>query len=121
MAAFNWIEIDGECPSCGRAATLRCQTHVASDFGGDDTGRFCNRVYRLGDPMAWWPRDHRKYASWREDSEPDQPEDQAVEACYASCTACGAELYAVLRFHEVKAVEVLGVGLEVEWPANYSR
>jgi hypothetical protein len=121
VAAFNWIAFEGECPACGRLGPIRCQTHVASDYGGDRTGRFHDRLYRLGEPMAWWPRDHAAYARWREASEPGQPADQALEACYAACAACGADLYVVLRFEEIAAVEVVEFGLEAGWPSGYRR
>jgi len=40
MGAFNWILIEARCPSCHRVSSLKAQTHVASDYDGDETGRF---------------------------------------------------------------------------------
>ena len=55
MAALNWISLEGTCPKCRSVATIRCQTHVAADYGGDATGRFHGRTYHLSERMAWWP------------------------------------------------------------------
>jgi hypothetical protein len=121
MAAFNWIEIEGACPCCGQQGIIRCQTHVASDYDGDATGRFHERSYRLGERMAWWPPGHPSYEHWREASEPGRPEGETVEAACATCGSCAAELYAVLRFRDLRPVEVLKLGPERDWPPGYSR
>jgi hypothetical protein len=121
MAAYNWIVIEEKCPSCQQWGSIRCQTHVASSYDGDETGRFLDRVYRIGDEMAWWPRGHRKFEVWREEGEPNQPSEYALEACYSKCGGCGAELYAVIRFQHLKPIEVVEVGLESHWPESYAR
>lgn len=43
MGAINDIVFEGVCPACGAQGELRAQAHI----GGDKTGRFCHRVYRL--------------------------------------------------------------------------
>ena len=48
MAAYNWVVVDETCPACGKRSRLRCQTHVASDYSGDASGRFHDREYHLG-------------------------------------------------------------------------
>jgi hypothetical protein len=60
MGAYNWILVDAECPSCASFSRIRCQTHVASDYGGIG-GRFFDREYSLGQEMVWWPRDHARW------------------------------------------------------------
>ena len=119
MAAYNYVEFEATCPSCHQLATIECQTHIASSFNGDKTGRFCHRTYRLGDKMLWYPLGHLRFNKWREDSEPDQPPNQAVEACYCECQNCKAELCAVIRFEEVTPVEVTFLDLETRWPEGY--
>jgi hypothetical protein len=121
MAAYNWIIADESCPSCQQRGPVRCQTHIASSYDGDETDRFCDRVYRIGDRMAWWPPGHQAFDLWREDSEPGQPPNRAVEACYSECGKCGAELFAVIQFEDLKPIAVVEVGLESQWPEGYSR
>ncbi|HVK75724.1 MAG TPA: hypothetical protein VM734_20480 [Kofleriaceae bacterium] len=120
MGAFNWINVEARCPFCRDVVRLRCQTHVASDHAGDATGRFHDRDYELGQPMAWWPREHERFDAWRggrwraEERAPGFDQ----EACYATCT-CGAELYVVVRFRENVPERVVAVGKEADWPDEY--
>lgn len=62
MAAFNHIVLDAECPNCHQPASLEAQTHMASDYDGDASGRFMNQRYPLGVRMKWFPPDHPDYA-----------------------------------------------------------
>jgi hypothetical protein len=123
MAAFNWILLEQECPACHTVALIRCQTHVASDFGGDERGRFCDREYRLGQPMHWWPPSHPRFMEWRHGGDAGVatrlPREMAEEACYGTCAGCGADLFAVVRFRDAVPVEVRQLGLEENWPAGY--
>jgi hypothetical protein len=121
MAAFNNIIVEAMCPSCGGFKTIECQTHVASDFNGDQTGRFCHRDYKLGEKMVWWPQSDTRYHNWREGNsvEPVADPRNDVECCYSKCLECKAELYAVIRFEETVPVELLEVGLEKDWPVGY--
>lgn len=123
MAAFNWISIDDACPSCGQRGTIRAQTHVASDYGGDERGRFHDREYRLGDEMVWWPAGHPQFTAWKLGNAvhpPTDPDDDE-EACHAAWRACGAELFVVLEFHDRRPTRVIQVGLERNWPATFLR
>jgi len=123
MAAYNWINIDAMCPSCNKVVSIRCQTHIASDFGGDENGRFLHREYQLGDKMAWWPEDHKRFLNWREEWRGDSgnlQSDQAVEACYAYCENCEAKLCVVIQFENLRPVEVIRITLEEDWPDGYS-
>lgn len=123
MAAFNWIEILGRCPVCGRVERFRCQTHVASNYDGDETGRFHDRTYLLGEAMAWWPRDSAKFHEWRVDgrlNDPCEP-DWDEEACHATCGGCGVALFAVIRFHENVPERVVAIGPVESWPPGYAR
>jgi hypothetical protein len=121
MAAFNNILIRAHCPSCSRLATILCQTHVASSFTGDHTGRFCLRNYWIGEKMAWWPKDRPEYAGWRCVGEPNQESECALEACYAFCNYCKGDLYAVIQFKALTPVRVIAIGPESEWPSIYSK
>ena len=121
MGAFNWILITNECPVCKRQATIRCQTHVASSFGGDIDGRFQNREYHLGEKMRWWDDSDPEYPMWRVLGRKDSQLDSrsADEACYAECTLCGARLYVILLFQDLTPQAVLGIGPEEQWPSEY--
>jgi len=123
MAAYNWISFEAICPNCNQVAHIRCQTHIASDFDGDATGRFCHRVYQLGDKMAWWPKSHKNFAEWREEWRGDSgnlPQNQAVEACYANCENCKADLCAVIYFENLVPVEIKQLISEADWPEEYT-
>jgi predicted RNA-binding Zn-ribbon protein involved in translation (DUF1610 family) len=97
MAAYNWVVVDETCPACGKRSRLRCQTHVASDYSGDASGRFHDREYHLGQRMAWWPREHIGFERWRADrwhrdrNSVDAAFDE--EACHATCPVCDADLF----------------------------
>lgn len=121
MGAFNWIIVDVPCPACHKQVEIRCQTHVASDYGGDERGRFQCREYRLGESMAWWPKEHREYSAWRANGRIGQLDKGEIdsEACYASCPACDADLYVVLEFDGPCPVKVKDIGLEGNWPEGY--
>jgi hypothetical protein len=122
MGAYNWIMVAETCPACGKKTTIKAQTHVASDFGGDDSGRFCHRIYHLGDKMAWYPAGDGRFARWRERRVLDQSTlnaDIDEEACYAQCLACGAQLFVVIRFVDTRVDCIVAIGREDQWPAGY--
>ena len=121
MAAFNWIVVEATCPACGSQATLRCQTHVASDFAGDGSRRFHDREYRVGDSMAWWPSSDSRFPQWRANRTSNPRVDPNVdeEACHATCNQCAAPLFVILRFYGVKPDGIVAVGREDDWPAGY--
>lgn len=122
MSAYNWIIVSAHCPACGKEVDIRCQTHVASSYGGDTTGRFFDEEYRLGDPMRWWPRGHKKYEEWRVDGRKTNeslPRKTDSECCYASCPACKAELFVIIEFDGPRPTKLMKVGLEKDWPEDY--
>lgn len=120
MSAYNWIEIEGRCPSCSKNVAIKCQTHFCSDYDGDETGRFHDRTYKLGDTMAWWPKGFPKYSEWIEsNSNAEYGYDVSAECCYSECLNCDAELFVVIRFDEFAPLEVLKLGLEANWPEEY--
>ena len=123
MAAYNWIHFEATCPSCHQGARVRCQTHIASDYGGDETGRFFDREYQLGDKMAWWPEGHKHFRDWREEWSGDGrnlPPNQAIEACYADCERCTTNLCAVILFENLRPVQITHLTLAADWPEGYS-
>jgi len=86
MGAYNWVIIEETCPVCGRKATIRCQTHVASSYGGGPDGRFLDREYRLGERMRWWAPSDPEYPQWRAMGRMDVPLERSdQEACYSTC------------------------------------
>lgn len=123
MGAYNWIEFTAPCPRCGTAQTIRAQTHMASDYDGDDSARFHEATYRLGQCMRWWSATDPKYRDWRDGNRKDEesvPANEALECCYASCGDCKAELFAVIRFVDRVPTETLAIGTEESWPSEYS-
>lgn len=122
MGAYNWIIINEICPHCGRLATIRCQTHVASSYDGDQLGLFHNKEYKLGDRMRWHNDHHKNFQDWQIESEinPSEPNSENLkECCYAGCLNCDYELYAIIEFHLTTAIQVLELGLEENWPDNF--
>jgi len=120
MSAYNWIEFDGCCPSCKRNVSIRCQTHFCSDYDGDETGRFHDRTYKLGDAMAWWNSSDSRYSQWL-DSNLSVTHDYDVndECCYSECLSCGAELFVIIGFSECTPIKTLDMGVLSDWPQGY--
>jgi hypothetical protein len=112
MDATNEIIIDEVCPVCRQSTTIRCQTHVAAN------DEFAERVYRIGERMAWWPEGDPRHAEWNENC---AGPDGASEACYGTCAACAADLFVVIAFDALAPTQVLAVGPEEEWPEGYLR
>ncbi len=122
MAAFNWLLFDSNCPKCGNAIALKAQCHAASSFSGDESGRFNDRPYKLGQKMAWWNEDDPRWSSWKEGGQcVVNRTDSVRECCYTKCPVCGARLYAVIQFDQATPVAVLDVGPEENWPDEYKK
>jgi len=104
-------------------ASIKCQTHIASDFDGDSSGRFSGREYKLGDVMAWWPADDRRYDLWRTNGRKFGPTSGSMdeEACYATCANCSSDLCVVIEFEDRSPKSVVCILKETEWPAEYFR
>ena len=121
MSAYNWLMVEAKCPACERESMIRAQTHVASDYGGDETGRFHDREYRIGDDMRWLPASDPRYTSWRVNGrvQPVPDDDTDEEACYGTCPSCGAHLVAVVRFRRTRIERVIDIRKEEDWPAGY--
>lgn len=120
MGAYNWIEIRNSCPSCNKDSTIKCQTHFCSDYDGDDSGRFHDRTYQLGDRMSWWPSLDPRYKDYSEsNSDGSDGHGKDTECCYSECLSCHTGLFVVIRFDECTPAEVLDIGVENEWPKGY--
>ena len=114
MSAFNWMIVNHRCPKCDREVEIRCQTHIASSYGGMDK-RFHGETYHLGEKMQWWPPEHPDFEKWRVDGcvipcEDDPQFDR--ECCCSKCLSCGTELYVVIRFKQNLPLTVLQVSEE---------
>jgi len=120
MAAYNLIVVRAPCPSCKRPSEIRCQTHVASSFDGDERGRFCARTYTLGETMAWWGPGDPRFEQWCDGALPTTPP-LYEEACYSTCASCQADLCVVIEFRNVVPTRVVGVTTEQNWPAGHLR
>jgi hypothetical protein len=122
MSAYNWILIHASCPACHKESEIKCQAHMVSSFDGNDTGRFCNATYRLGDQMRWWAASDYRYNNWRDETNSTtalKADDTASECCYSECSNCKEELFAVIRFTSCVPEAVLSVGLGDNWPEGY--
>jgi hypothetical protein len=120
MGPFNWIDVTAACPACGSNATLRAQTHIASSYDGDSTGRFHERTYRLGETMAWFERSDVRRASWTDAADPAYLM-VVREACYGACSSCGVELCIVLEFENAAPTSVVTITRVTDWPTGYLR
>lgn len=118
MAAFNYIKAQMSCPNCRRSVKMKFQTHIASDFDGDATGRFMERDYHLGDEMAWFDRSHDDFDCWMTWGAPTQG--PVYEYCHATCDACGSELYGRVQFDDLRPTQVSEVGLAEDWPTDHA-
>src|SRR5689334_15476357 len=99
MAAFNWVLIKGLCPTCVKTSDIICQCHVASSYDGFGGERFHDHKYRLREKMRWWPEGHPNYPRWKDGGVTITANSHRVkECCYAECSKCQSELYAVIDF-----------------------
>jgi hypothetical protein len=123
MSAYNWIKVETKCPVCQKQVELRCQTHAASDYDGDQAGRFHDKEYRLGEPLRWWPKGHKNYPTWRVNGRIGSPNEGEFdwECCYTSCPSCRANLFALIQFDGPRSVTIEEIGLETNWPGNYKK
>lgn len=120
MSALNWIEVQGHCQSCKEKTLIKCQTHFCSDYDGDETGRFHDRSYKLGEKMAWWPGADVRYSEWMESNADNKHGcDLNTECCYSECGSCKAELFVVIKFKECVPTEILETDLVSNWPKGY--
>lgn len=124
MGAFNWIELEDVCPHCDEVSKIRVQTHMVSDYAGDEKGRFHDSTYKIGEKMRWWTNDDPSYKDWKDENAIDNllnNEDTGIECCYADCLRCAAELYLIIRFVACVPTKVLKIGEERDWPESYLR
>lgn len=72
--------------------------------------------------MAWWLLSDPRYFSWCVNNlkmnEIYQFEN-CEECCYATCSNCNCELYAILRFKDITPVELIEIGKIEDWPDNF--
>jgi len=124
MGAVNTIKIIHVCPLCKRENDLLCQTHMASSFDGDDTGRFCHTTYSLGQPMRWWNKNNPLYTTWKDGNLLEKirlPDTQDMECCYSVCSACEQELYVVILFEDAIPKTVIESEAISHWPLRFSK
>lgn len=114
MGLFNNICVQERCPVCGVVASIVAQTHFATH------PMYCLEDYRLGDTMAWWPREDQRFRGWREDSIVIAVDDNVSrEACYSRCENCDAQVCVVIEFHGFVPTSVLLVARKEDWPDGY--
>ncbi len=66
--------------------------HAAASFDGDETGRFCHRIYRDKDKIAWW--DNGKIV--HDDDGNDLSQGPITECAGAHCPKCHGRLYMMI-------------------------
>ena len=120
MGAYNWITVEAPCPVCGRVTILRAQTHIASSYSGDASGRFHDRTYGLGERVAWFTPPDERSCRWSECADPGHLP-LVHEACYSECSDCRADLCVVLAFENASPADVVAVSAECDWPTGYLR
>ena len=122
MSAYNWLEFESLCPFCKKKTTIRAQMHTAASFSGDLTGRFCHRTFHIGDQMSWFNKDDKRYKiEWQLEHSSSLPEDNIIEACYSECLNCKASLYSLVLCSNLTITGVQQVGLEKDWPQDYTK
>lgn len=114
MGAFNWFTVKETCPRCLVSSELTFQLYVASSYAGDNTGRFHDRTYQLGDTLAWWSRDDKRFADWTGGL--SSHSGCVTDVCYGKCPSCNSDLLCDLDVCELKLlgfrnlrVDVLGM------------
>lgn len=108
MAAFNYVTFAFACPSCGCPANGRVQVHVAADYDGDESGRFMNREYRLGERMAWFSEDDSDPLDWIGFCEKNS-NGLYVERSECGCPLCGETRAVEVEFADRVALRILDV------------
>jgi hypothetical protein len=109
MAAFNYIVADVDCPGCKRRTMLRAQTHIASDYEGDEHGRLMGQDYRLGERMRWFAADHADFDTWM--TWGCALDGRVEELCGGTCEYCGMKVYVLIEFVDVTPTAVLKVSV----------
>ena len=117
MGAFNYIRVSGNCPICKKEASILCQTHIASDYdGNDEVGRFHDHIYEIGQKMPWFADDPETWITYDEFK---IAENKAQEGCYSSCESCKVEIYVLLEFENITPVKVIEIGPQESMPNKY--
>jgi hypothetical protein len=106
MSAFNYVTFEGTCPSCGHRAVMRVQTHIASDYEGDERGRFMDRDYGVGERMWWFGPSHPDFDTWKTWGGDGS---RVTEECYGVCTRCNAPVSTVVEFEDVTVKSIASV------------
>ncbi len=119
MGAYNWIEVTDLCPSCHNHSILKFQTKTASSYDGDNTGRFFDRIYKLGDKMFWWKPEDKKYTNWWDPNLKDTAIGNLEECCHGECLNCKQDIFGVIVFNNLIPTAVNEIGLKADWPDKY--
>ena len=117
MGAINIVIIRTRCPACEAVARVRCQTHVAALYSERYSAIIEPKDYVLGETMIAKSIHSRRAAEFLSIIRGKS----VTECCYAECELCHAALFAVIDFAELTPVAASQVGLETEWPDEFSR
>ena len=119
MGSYNWIDQDGTCPGCNRVTIVRSQLHAGSSYSGNESGRFHDRIYTIGDRLAWFKIDESEYSNQWCEQQADVG--SAVEACCASCLSCGAQLCSIVTVKDFVVCSVSAIAHERNWPSGFAK
>ena len=81
---------------------------MASDsIEQDEFGRWNERVYRLGEKMAWFTEEDEDHAFWMTYGKPVEGL-LPYEFCWGTCPSCAAKFYARIELENVRAMRISG-------------
>ncbi|PCJ21413.1 MAG: hypothetical protein COB02_02150 [Candidatus Cloacimonadota bacterium] len=123
VSAYNWVLIKSYCPNCKERQVIQCQTHIASDYDGENGYRYHNKKYNLGESMDWWSIGTPQFNSWRVNGKKSSIVNSSIdfECCYSNCTSCKESLFVVIEFYRNISKKVLDIGFEKDWPQGFFR
>ncbi|MCW5821252.1 MAG: hypothetical protein KIT34_00525 [Cyanobacteria bacterium TGS_CYA1] len=97
------------------------QTKVCSSYDGDDSGRFHDHRYVIGQEMRWWKENAPKYKNWFDESV-IKIENGFLECCYSECKNCDSnDIFAVICFQDKTITSVEKIGRINDWPDEFSK
>lgn len=113
MSATDYILFSSICDTCRSAQEHRARCSTCADFGGyDGNDRLCNREYRIGDVMDWYPNPEAR-DTWPGDysfvSELKGAGSVYVtEGCYGECVSCLSQSRFYFLFNNRQIMRLIG-------------
>lgn len=115
MAATNYILFSSICETCNSVEEHRAQCTTCADYGGYDhrDDRLCNREYRVGDVMDWYPNEAARDTwpgdrSFASEIMKEVGRVYAIEGCYGECSACRTKARFYFLFNNRQIMRLIG-------------